>query len=371
MFTFTCLQALSIPTNNEARCSGMNRRKFMFDNNTDTLFDLHNRRRVLKFIVLVVLLTFLPLTIKNFVIGETFLACVLLSFLVSLLIEAYAVLYLHKNIIGYSVPLALISLSIILSVDIFGTLATYWVFPIITAVVFIIPQRYAIIINSIIILGTTMAATQHQVPAITLRFFIALLCCAFISHFAIEALRKLQHELRNLSTKDSLTGAFNRYQLETFLQSAADEKLQNPQSLVQSSIAILDIDYFKQVNDLYGHDVGDQIIKEVVNTIKANTRKSDILFRLGGDEFLLLLIGTSKDDANDIVKHFSRLISEGRSSAPFQINLSIGIAELVAHEEIDTWMKRADIALYAAKNNGRNQVQIDETSCPSIQATSL
>ncbi|MFA0569266.1 GGDEF domain-containing protein [Vibrio gallaecicus] len=349
----------------------MNRRKFMFDNNTDTLFDLHNRRRVLKFIVLVVLLTFLPLIIKNFFIGETFLAFVLSSFLASLLIEVYGVLYLHKRIFGYSVPLALISFSIILSVDIFGTLATYWVFPIITAVVFIIPQRFAVLINGIIILGTTVAAMQHQIPAITLRFFLALLCCAFISHFAIESIRKLQHELRNLSTKDSLTGALNRYQLETFLQNAADEKMQNQQSTINASIAILDIDYFKQVNDLYGHDVGDQIIKEVVNTIQVNTRKTDILFRLGGDEFLLLLVETSKDEANDIVKHFSSLISAGRRSAPFQINLSIGIAELVANEEIDTWMKRADIALYVAKNNGRNQVQIDEPSRPSIQATSL
>ncbi|NOH97592.1 GGDEF domain-containing protein [Vibrio sp. 99-70-13A1] len=349
----------------------MNRRKFMFDNNTDTLFDLHNRRRVLKFIVLVALLTFIPLSIKNFVIGETFLAILLLSFLLSLLIEVYAVLYLHKSLLGYSVPLALISFSIILSVDIFGTLATYWVFPVITAVVFIIPQRYAIVVNSIIIFGTTIVASQHQISSITLRFFLALLCCAFISHFAIAAIRKLQHELRNLSTKDSLTGAFNRYQLETFLQNAADRKMPNQQSRVQNSIAILDIDYFKQVNDLYGHDVGDQIIKEVVNTIMANTRKNDTLFRLGGDEFLLLLIDTSKNEASDIVQHFSSLISEGRNSAPFKINLSIGIAELVANEEIDTWMKRADIALYVAKNNGRNQVHIDNTTCPSDQATSL
>lgn len=145
----------------------------------------------------------------------------------------------------------------------------------------------------------------------------------------------------------------------------------NQQSPSKSSIAIIDIDYFKQVNDLYGHDVGDQIIKEVVDTVKANTRKSDILFRLGGDEFLLLLIDTSKKEANDIVKHFSNLVSAGRNSAPCQINLSIGIAELISNEEIDTWMKRADEALYAAKHNGRNQVHIYDTACSSTQANSL
>lgn len=349
----------------------MNKRKFMFDSNTDALFDLHNKRRVLKFIVLVAMLTFLPLIIKNFVIGEAFLALILLSFLATLLIEVYVALYLHKKIIGHLIPLTLITFSIILSVDIFGTLATYWVFPIITAIVFVIPQRLAIATNGIIILGTSMVALQHQPLSITLRFFLALLCCSFISHFAIEAIRKLQHELRNLSTKDSLTGAFNRYQLETFLQNAADKKMPNQQSPSQSSIAVIDIDYFKQVNDLYGHDVGDQIIKEVVDTIKANTRKSDTLFRLGGDEFLLLLIDTSKKEANDIVKHFSNLVSAGRNSAPCQINLSIGIAELISNEEIDTWMKRADEALYAAKHNGRNQVHIDDTACSSTQANSL
>jgi len=341
----------------------MERSKFIFDNGYDGIFDLHNRRRVLKVILVVSFLIMVPLSIKNYYIGQNSLATLLLIFESSLFIEVYGVLYLRRKVFGYTAPLILLGISIIYSVSIFGTLATYWTFPIITSIVFVVPRHAALTINTLIIIGVSAAAFQHQDSMITLRFALALLSCATISHFAIEAVRKLQHDLRYLSTRDSLTGALNRHQLDAFLEDAA-----KPNKAQQvASIAIIDIDKFKQVNDLFGHDVGDQVIKIVVETINENCRQRDLLFRLGGDEFLLLFNNTTQDIAQPILANIAHKIRTRHYPSHASVTLSIGIAESLIDEDIEEWIKRADIALYEAKRSGRDAIFLNQA--PSTESS--
>ncbi|WP_394252028.1 GGDEF domain-containing protein [Vibrio profundi] len=344
----------------------MERSKFIFESGYDGIFDLHNRRRVLKVILVVSFLIMVPLSIKNYYIGQSSLATLLLIFESSLFIEVYGVLYLKKAVFGYSVPLVLLGISIIYSVHIFGTLATYWTFPIITSIVFVVPKHAALAINTLIIVGVSAAAFQHQDSMITLRFALALLTCATISHFAIEAVRTLQHNLRYLSTRDSLTGALNRHQLDAFLEDAS----QGNKRQQVASIAIIDIDKFKQVNDLFGHDVGDQVIKIVVETINENCRQRDLLFRLGGDEFLLLFNNTTQDVAQRVLSSISHKIRNRHYPSHAQVTLSIGIAESQTDEDIDQWIKRADVALYEAKRSGRDAIYLNQIP-PSQTSTSI
>lgn len=326
------------------------------------LFDLYSRRRVLSFILVITLITFVPLGVKNFLIGEAWLGALLLAFELSLVIEVVAILRFKRHLLGYKLPLLLLSISIILSVHKLGLLATYWVFPVVTTIVFLVPKKEALLANVTIIVGSVIAAFPHQESMVSLRFVLALTFCVSISHVVIEAVRKLQRDLSDLSTKDSLTGALNRHQLDNTLM-VASEKAKREQ---HTCIAIIDIDYFKQVNDLYGHDIGDRVIKVVAESINMNCRASDLLFRLGGDEFLLLFDNATAESAVKIAQQINERVGEdiaARCPKVTGVTLSIGIAASITGEESKLWVKRADLALYQAKNTGRNRVKVHDPEC--------
>lgn len=326
------------------------------------LFDLYSRRRVMSFILFITFVSFVPLSIKNFLIGEAWLGGFLLAFEVSLVIEVISILRFKRHLLGYKIPLLLLSISIVLSVHKLGLLATYWVFPVVTTVVFLVPKKKAILTNMTIIVGSVIAAFPYLGLMASLRFVLALIFCVSISHVVIEAVRKLQRELSELSTKDSLTGALNRHQLDSSLM-VASEKAKREQ---HTCIAIIDIDYFKQVNDLYGHDIGDRVIKVVSESINFNCRASDLLFRLGGDEFLLLFDNVTVASAVKVAQQINDKVAEdvaARCPKVTGVTLSIGIAASMVDEVPELWVKRADLALYEAKNTGRNKVKVHDPTC--------
>ncbi|MFN1651012.1 GGDEF domain-containing protein [Vibrio rotiferianus] len=327
------------------------------------LFDETSREVVLKVLMLVTLATFIPLGVKNLIIGETLLGVVLLSFQLSFVVELACLFMLGVGVIGHRIPLFLLWLSIVLSVSIFGVIATYWVFPVIVALVFIIPTKDALVTNIFMILGCMVATWQQLELSIILRFIIALICCTVVAHVAVHKIVELQNSLKYLSTRDSMTGALNRSQLEAFLYRALDEKKKQK----ASTIAVIDIDHFKQVNDLYGHDVGDEVITEVVKILNQNSREYDLLFRLGGDEFLLLFEGLSMQSAHIMMNSICEKVRTKHYPRHAQVSLSVGMSEcLIAEDTPDMWVKRADIALYDAKQNGRDQVVISANRVPPL-----
>ncbi|EKM22583.1 GGDEF domain-containing protein [Vibrio sp. HENC-03] len=326
-----------------------------FDTPVAQLFDEQSRGTVLKVLMLVTLATFVPLGIKNLIIGETFLGVVLLTFQLSFIIELAALFILGESKIGYRIPLFLLWLSVVLSVHIFGIIATYWVFPVIVALVFIIPTKDALVTNGWIIVGCTISAWHQLEWNVTLRFVLAVICCAIVAHVAVHKILELQDKLTFLSTRDSMTGALNRGQLEAFLHRALDDKRLGK----ASTIAVIDIDHFKQVNDLYGHDVGDEVINQTVTILNDYSREYDLVFRLGGDEFLLLFEGLSEQTAHFMMSSISDKVRSKHFARHAHVSLSVGVAEcLLEGDTPDLWLKRADIALYDAKQNGRDQVVV-------------
>ncbi|HDY8068033.1 TPA: GGDEF domain-containing protein [Vibrio vulnificus] len=325
-------------------------------NAPNALLDPNSAQKVLQLVVVLTLLTFIPLAIKNFYIGHWYLALLMVAFEIGFIIEVVGICCLKRSVIGHRIPLGFLLASIVCSVAIFGTLATYWVFPIIIALVFIIPHYDAIMTNVLMIIGCTWAAAMKQDLEIMYRFAIALAFCAVIAHFAVWLIVRLQSKLRYLSTRDVMTGALNRHQLDLFLQRALD----GHKRYTASSIAIIDIDFFKQVNDRYGHDVGDEVINLVVETIQHNTREVDLLFRLGGDEFLLLFENTSASSALLIVSHLCQKVRKQAYPKHASVTLSAGIAECLEGDDVESWLKRADVALYQSKENGRDRVTLSE-----------
>mgnify|MGYP000226134554 CR=1 FL=1 len=127
------------------------------------------------------------------------------------------------------------------------------------------------------------------------------------------------------------------------------------------SIAMIDIDYFKLINDKYGHLLGDLVLKDITNVIKNNIRgKSDWIARYGGEEFLILFNDTSKEDAYNLSKRIKSVVENSifkYDDIEINITISIGIASLTSEiDDMDKLIRKADEKLYIGKTNGRNQV---------------
>jgi len=181
-------------------------------------------------------------------------------------------------------------------------------------------------------------------------------------HLALAINNLLLHKrIEELSIIDELTKFYNRRYLMLKLKEEIERnyRYKSPVSLI-----MLDIDHFKKINDTYGHDVGDVILKSVSNLIRENLRKTDIPCRYGGEEFIVILPLTILKYAYNIGERI-RIELENKeitnsNGLKIKATISIGIAELKENENIDNLLKRVDDALYSAKNKGRNRTEISE-----------
>lgn len=167
--------------------------------------------------------------------------------------------------------------------------------------------------------------------------------------------KELERRLEYLAQHDELTGLLNRRAgLELFRQEVArSRRYGHP-----LSIAICDLDEFKQVNDSYGHTAGDDILKEVAGRLTDSLRLHDKVIRKGGEEFLVLLPNTALDEAvNAIERLRTRVAATPMTTPPITQTLSAGVAELQADESSVDFLDRTDRSLYRAKDDGRNRVE--------------
>lgn len=177
-----------------------------------------------------------------------------------------------------------------------------------------------------------------------------------------DDLKLLQQELEKSQQEaqtDALTSLFNKRGFEKRFEL---ERIRAKQNELPFSIIMVDIDYFKRVNDTYGHLVGDSLLKSIANLLKSHLRKNDIASRYGGEEFLILLPETELDGATAVAQKIKdtlakkewKLKETGESMG--RVTVSMGIALYRLNEPEEALIKRADDALYLAKNNGRNQI---------------
>lgn len=178
-----------------------------------------------------------------------------------------------------------------------------------------------------------------------------------------EEIEFLQHNLvkaEKESYTDSLTGIANRKKFDTKL---AREIVRANEGEVNLCLVVGDIDHFKQFNDKYGHQVGDQVLKLVARSLHENVKGSDLAARYGGEEFALVLPNTEMEDAFKLVETIrttiaSRRVRNKRKDKDFgTVTLSLGIAEYRLGEAPTDFLGRADTALYEAKSAGRNQTK--------------
>lgn len=162
-------------------------------------------------------------------------------------------------------------------------------------------------------------------------------------------------QLEEKSKTDALTGAFNREGIEEAIKVGLWEWRSHRKPL---SIVMLDIDHFKQINDTYGHGVGDQVLSTLSQLVHQYIRSDDLFARWGGEEFVLVCRNTRIEQATVIAEKLRERIAEQVFESGLLITVSMGVATLNANEPLEQLFKSADDALYKAKNSGRNQVVV-------------
>ena len=171
-----------------------------------------------------------------------------------------------------------------------------------------------------------------------------------------ERLRVRVAELENLSATDALTGAWNRVHLERMVDV---EISRAKRSGMPITLVLLDIDHFKRINDHHGHLAGDAVLTEFVSQIRQRMRNTDLLFRWGGDEFVVLATSVGYRGGAALAESLRRTIEDLRFAGVGPITISMGVTEYNDSESAQNWFRRTDEALYAAKFAGRNRIHVD------------
>jgi len=186
-------------------------------------------------------------------------------------------------------------------------------------------------------------------------FLLAIFISGYLRNvgFIMMVSQRLYQDLREAALCDFLTQIYNRRATQQFL----DQQFNQFQRYKTAcSLILLDIDHFKRVNDTYGHETGDKILQMVAYTLKSQLRKTDVLGRWGGEEFLCILPNTSLEEAKLVAEKLRREIAE-TEAAGITCTISLGVKMLDHNDHtIDEAVKRADDALYKAKDSGRNCV---------------
>lgn len=175
----------------------------------------------------------------------------------------------------------------------------------------------------------------------------------------VTAIRAMEEELRHDAMTDALTGAANRRRYVDFLKV---EQLRAQRYSHPISLLMIDADFFKKVNDQHGHATGDIVLKHIANILQSGVRSLDLVARIGGEEFVALLVETPLATAAAVAERLRAAVEErpvSTPAGPLRITVSIGVACVVGSAiDPDELTHRADEALYAAKRNGRNRVEI-------------
>lgn len=171
-----------------------------------------------------------------------------------------------------------------------------------------------------------------------------------------EQIQRMNRLLKQKSITDPLTKVYNRGYFFNILKREIARVNRYREDL---SLIMIDIDHFKNINDTYGHLIGDEVLKGMVNVCKKRIRTSDLMARYGGEEFVILLTNTSSENAyqvaEDVRKSVEKILFKTRSGEKFKVTVSAGITSYISAEDINDFFARLDDNLYEAKSNGRNR----------------
>ena len=254
----------------------------------------------------------------------------------------------------YSIGAFLVSIKL-------GTNGLFWMYVLILFNFFVVPPRQSVMVTQVTLLEVCLYgwlnpqevfASHYQMGSFIVTYELSSIF-AFV--FASRG-RAQRRELSQLATEDPLTGIGNRRTMNKELDIAvADSRRYD----IRFGLLVLDLDHFKQINDQFGHAVGDDVLVRFVQLVDAACRPSDRLFRLGGEEFVLLVPNVTREGLNGVATKIQQCVREVLRRPDGQaVTVSIGGCMLNGHPERESWLHEADACLYAAKDAGRDQIVI-------------
>ena len=219
-----------------------------------------------------------------------------------------------------------------------------WTIPLYLAWIFVLPTFIVALLGLTMVVLVTLINPAHEVAPANLLLALA---GAMLTH----SLKLQVLKLSATADTDVLTGALNRRQFDAYAsRHLADfQRSQRP-----SALALIDIDDFKAINDTLGHAVGDRVLSELTLLIQQRIRQTDAVFRIGGDEFVVILVGISAESAQGVVEDIRKRLSSMDDVHLAALRFSAGLCDVENNATVDMWLDRADKALYQAKGGGGN-----------------
>lgn len=324
------------------------------------------RERILRLVAIAGVVVLTPFAIEHLVRERFLLGGATLAVVLILAINAIAIQKERRPPIPFFVLGVAMAGSIVLSLMQKGIYGAFWSYPAVMLCYFALPRRPANVASLGLSAIAAVTSYFYLGAEMTLRFVGSLGLTIIIIKIILNMISQLQKELVDQAITDPLTGAFNRRQMD---QSLAEAIERNRRTGAPVSVLVIDIDHFKKVNDDFGHHVGDKVLKGLVALIANRSRKLDRLFRMGGEEFVLLLPDTRAGTAMKQAEVLRKLVAEAKLIEQRAVTISIGVAEFWADQTQEQWMKAADDALYQAKSEGRNRVvcgSADSDSMPGL-----
>jgi len=232
-------------------------------------------------------------------------------------------------------------------------IGAFWPFLLIPTFYFVLPEKPARIGNVIFIMLITPVAWITLEESIAVRFTAVLFGTSLFAVISIREINILHDLLKLQAITDALTGLYNRSSLQSSLEKAIElyRRAETPMTLL-----MFDIDDFKRINDGQGHQAGDVVLKTIGDYLVNNIRSTDKVFRIGGEEFLMLLNNTREINGISIAEKLCQEIAELPLTSNTRVTVSVGVCGLQENMTSDDWVKACDDNLYRAKEAGRNQV---------------
>jgi len=316
-------------------------------------FLLKGNKQILYCILITTYVVIFVLAIKNLMSGLFVLGISLLFFVLLASIDTYAVFRNNKRPIHINIVVFCLFTALFLTIYYLGASTIYWMFPVSMVLIYLMPRNTALLVNTIALIVVSFYAFYHMEFAYAARASFSLTLTILFAFLIARHIAQLHMDLLNESIRDPLTEAFNRRQLNAHVENSL---AQYKRSGLHSMLLMFDIDHFKVVNDTHGHDMGDHVIKTLAQLIEHNSREVDLLFRIGGEEFILLMHDVSFEQAKQHAEKIRSMVEQETIIPEHPITVSIGMSKPAKNYSSNCWLRHTDVALYQAKNNGRNQV---------------
>ena len=294
-----------------------------------------------------------PFGINNLFIDRVPLGIAILVTVAVLTVDAVAIHHGRKPPVPFELLLVPVAAAVALLLRTQAMYGVLWTYPAILFSYFVLSRRMAIPVSLGLLTAATAMVYAYIDAGTALRVFASVLLTIVIVNIILGVVNDLHARLVAQTITDPLTGAYNRRHMESCLDDVIERQRRTGAS---AALLLIDIDRFKDINDRLGHAAGDSVLRTVVAQIGARVRRLDRVFRIGGDEFLLLLPDTDLSSAQTVAEDLRARIAAAAMPDAASVTVSIGLAPLGNGQQIDDWMQQADAALYRAKQQGRNRV---------------